>query len=868
MNLVEHFRRLFAQGPKPSGEEEVERLRAEFAARYRCFRDLLAANQRALEALAELEQAQAGEHGPAMAFVRGRATAVAVNVYRMIQNLEALAPDRYPGLKESFKAVQALVEAALGPAPTPQDGPLVLPLEQAASAGEPLAGPKMAVLGQVAAELGLATPPGLVITSRAYALVVEHNRLAEEIARLLQIADLERTDQLFATCSQVQGLFLRARIPPELARAVEEGLMGLAQRTPEPLRLAMRSSAQGEDAPGASFAGQFASELNVEPARWDEAYRGVIASLYSPPAVSYRRYMGLRDEDAAMAVGCLAMISARAGGVAYTADPLDPARQGVFISSCWGLPKAVVDGSWDCDQFRVAPGPPPRIAEFHLASKERRYVCDPVEGVLPVPVEPQLRRAPSLDEAPALELAQAARKLHQFFGGPQDVEWALDESGKLFILQCRPLPLGVGGEGQGAVVSGQEDRLLLRGGITASPGAAAGPVRWVQTGGDAVAFEEGDVLAVEQPLPRWAPLLGRAAALVGVKGGAAGHLASVAREFGVPALLGVGPEARALVPGREVTVDAGGRAVYAGRLALPGRPVSGGGLPDTPVRRVLAQVLMHAAPLNLLDPEDPGFAPTACRTLHDLTRFCHQKAVEEMFSQVAQEHFPLHAARQLYYHAPMQWWILDLDDGLRRPLSGKYARLEDILCAPFHAFWEGLVEVPWDGPPPLDAKGMASVMFQATANPALATGVKSRLAERNYFLITREFFNLQSRVGFHFSSVEAMVTPRAADNLVSFCFRGGAADSGRRRARLEFLEGFLAGLGMAMSIKGDALLARAEELPAPQCLRLVKALGYLIMHTRQLDMIMASPQRVEHYRAKIAAELAGLKPPAAASGGS
>ncbi|MCF8066401.1 MAG: hypothetical protein K9K36_14220, partial [Desulfarculaceae bacterium] len=844
MNLVDHFRRLFTQAPQTPGADEVERLRADFAARYRCFRDLLSANQRALEALADLEQAQAGEHSPTMAFVRGRATATAVNVFRMIQNLEALAPDRYPGLGESFKAVQASVEAALGSAPAPTEGPLVRPLEQAAIGGEALCGPKMAVLGRVAAELGLSVPPGLVITTRAYALVVEHNGLAEEIARLLQIADLERMDSLLATCSQIQGLFMRSEIPTELAQAVQEGLAALAQAAPTPLRLALRSSAQGEDAAGTSFAGQFTSELNVEPTRWDEAYRGVIASLYSPPAVSYRRHMGLRDEDAAMAVGCLAMIQAQAGGVAYTADPLDSARQGVLISSCWGLPKAVVDGSWDCDLFRVTPGPPLRLAQSQVAAKQRQYVCDPAEGVLPTLVGPELRQEPSLSRAQALELAQAALMLHEHFHGPQDVEWALDKNGKLYILQCRPLPSS-GATKLEALVSGAEEQLILRGGITAGPGAAAGKVRWVQTGGDAVSFQEGEVLAVEQPLPRWAPLLGRAAALVGIKGGAAGHLASVAREFGVPALLGVGPGGRDLAPGQEVTVDANGRAVYAGRLPLPGRPQSGQSLPDTPVRRALAQVIAQAAPLNLLDPEDPDFTPQACRTLHDLTRFCHQKAVEEMFSLAAQEHFPLNAARQLYYHAPMQWWIIDLEDGVRKPLGGKYVCLEDILCASFHAFWEGMLEVPWQGPPPLDAKGMASVMFQATANPALATGVKSRLAERNYFLITKEFLNLQSRVGFHFSSLEAMVTPRASDNLVSFCFRGGAADPGRRRARLAFLDEFLAGLGMAVSIKGDALLARSEDLPAPECLTLLKALGYLIMHTRQLDMIMASPQRVE-----------------------
>ncbi len=862
MNLAEHFRRWFARRPPPPDEQTASRLRAEFAARYSCFKDLLSANQRALEALAEMEQAEAGPHSPSMSFVRGRATAAAVSVLRMIKGLEALAPDSYPGLFESFTRIQAEIERALGPSAPPAQGPLVLGLAEAGQAGEALAGPKMAALGEMAGVLNLPVPPGVVITTVAYRCLVEHNQLDEEIARRLQTADLERTDGLLAACSQVQGLFLRARIPDDLAAAVEQALAGLGCGDGEGPRLAMRSSASGEDAPGASFAGQFASELNVDPANWAEAYLAVAASLYSPPAVAYRRRLGLKDEDAAMAVGCLAMIQAEAGGVVYTADPLDPSRRRVFINSCWGLPKAVVDGSWDCDQMEVEPGPPRRLAACRLADKPRRYACQPGEGVLPESLDPRQAQLPSLSEDRALELAGMALKLDGHYGGPQDVEWALDHRGRLFILQCRPLPRAAT-VGTATLPPEAEDRRLVAGGITASPGAATGPVRWVLSGGDAVAFGEGEVLAVEQPLPRWAPLLGRAAALVAVRGGVAGHLASVAREFGVPALLGLGPEARGLAPGQEVTVDASGRAVYAGRLDLPGREPSEPGRPDTPVRRVLGRVLSLCAPLHLVDPADQGFTPSACRSLHDLTRFCHQKAVEEMFSAAAEEHFPLNAAHQLYYQVPMQWWVLDLADGLRGPLKDKYVRLEDIVCAPFHALWEGLTEVPWAGPPALDARGMASVMFQATANPALAGGPKGRLAERNYFLITASFMNMQSQIGFHFTSLEAEAGPRAGENFLSFCFRGGAADAPRRAARLTFWEEFLAGLGLEATIKGDALLARAEGLPAVETLALVKALGYLTMHTRQLDMIMANPARVEFYRGKIKTDLAGLRPPAA-----
>ncbi|MCF8034906.1 MAG: hypothetical protein K9K66_17085 [Desulfarculaceae bacterium] len=860
MNLTEHFRRWFAARAPAPDREMVRRLRAEFSARYSCFQDLLSANQRALEAIAEMEQADAGAHSPGMSFVRGRATATVVSVFRMIQGLEALAPDRYPGLAASFGAVRREIEKALGPSAPPLDGPLALPLGKGGSAGEALAGPKMASLGALAAGLGLPVPPGLVITTVAYRRLVEHNQLSEEIARLLQTADLEHTDSLLAVCSKIQGLFTGAHIPPQLAEAVDQGLAALKDETPAPLRLALRSSAWGEDAPGASFAGQFDSELNVDPAHWAEAYLAVTASLYSPAAVAYRLRMGLRDEDAAMAVGCLAMIDARSGGVAYSADPLDPGRGRVLVNSCWGLPKAVVDGTWDCDQFEVEPGPPPRLAASRVAEKPRRYVCQPEEGVLPAPLDQEQASAPSLSEGQALELAGMALRLQEHYGGPQDVEWALDRGGRLIILQCRPLPCPAAGS-QTALPAGPAEKRLLAGGVCASPGAGAGPLRWVLTGGDAVAFAEGEVLAVEQPLPRWAPLLSRAAAMLSVRGGVAGHLASVAREFAVPALLGLGPPVRELPSGRPVTVDATGRAVYRGLLSLPGREAAPQGRPDTPTRRVLAKVLALCAPLNLVDPEGPGFTPSACRTLHDLTRFCHQKAVEEMFSQAAQEHFPLHAARQLHYQVPMQWWVLDLGGGLRPEAGDKYVRLEDIACAPFHALWEGLTEVAWDGPPAMDAAGMASVMFSATANPRLGSGAKGRLAERNYFLLTGSFMNMQSQLGFHFSSLEAEAGGPPEGNFVCFCFRGGAADAPRRRARLAFLEEVLAGLGMEAVIKGEALLARAEGMEAAETLALVKGLGYLTMHARQLDMIMARPERVDMYRAKIAADLASLRPP-------
>ena len=794
-----------------------------------------------------------------MAQLRRHSTTAAVSVQRMINNLKALAPGGYPGLEPRFNEIRTRLEETLQSG-LGQKGPLVVALDELDLADSELTGPKMASLGMLAARLGLKVPRGFVVTTAAYHLLLEHNALEDEIARLLQTADLENTDGLFAACSEIQGLFLGAEIPPLLVREVELGLKRLKENEAEALRLAMRSSAGGEDEAGASYAGQFVSELNVRPESWAESYLQVVASLYGPSAVSYRLRAGLRDRDAAMAVGCLVMIDAAAGGVVYTAHPSEPGDRKLYVNSCWGLPKAVVDGTWDCDQFELEPGPPPELTGRKIVLKQKGYRLDPVEGVLPERLDHGLISGPSLTDSQVLELAELALIMDRHFGGPRDIEWALDRQGKFYILQCRALP--VCADGRPSEDEAPDEQALLTGGVTASPGRGFGPLRWVVTGSDAVAFRPGEVLAVEQPLPRWAPLLGRASAVISLRGGMAGHLASVAREFGLPALFGLGSSGEKLAQGATVTVDASARAVYRGAVEVPQARDADAPRPRTPLTDDLSKILKLTVPLKLLDPEAPAFSPGHCETLHDLTRFCHQKAVEEMFSRAAGEHFPQNAARRLFYKVPMQWWILDMGGGVREGAQGKVVRLEDIVSKPFMAFWEGLTEIPWDGPPSPDAGGMAAVMFGASMNPALASPVRNAMTERNYFLIDRGFMNLQSRIGFHFSTLEACVSGSASENFVSFCFRGGAADAARRLARLAFLEEILLNLGMDGEVRGDALLARAEDRSDDDCLVLVKALGYLTMHMRQLDMIMSNPARTEKYRHKLRADLLALRPPA------
>ncbi|MFH1724730.1 MAG: PEP/pyruvate-binding domain-containing protein [Elusimicrobiota bacterium] len=852
------IRRLFGCGEGP-GKADVEALRIAFQARYHQFKLLLNANNKALNVMAEIERALTSAQPFGMAFVRERCTRASTDVYQIVKHLDELAPGKYAKLPAVFEDIRGKIVPFVLPVSLEKKGPLAIPLAEVDKSLADQVGGKIANLGEIANRLRLRVPGGFAITAAAYRRFLEHNDLQAEIDRRIQAAEVEQLDQRYALSAGLQQLIIRASVPEDIERAVAEQYRRLEKEEGAEVALAMRSSALGEDVFGASFAGQYRSELNVSRESLLQAYKEIVASKYSLPAMSYRLNRGIRDEDVAMCVGCLRMVDAVSGGVMYSRDPLNIRDDAIVINSAWGLPKTVVDGSAATDTFYVSRADPPAVRHKQIALKERKYACDAGEGVLRVLIAVEERRKPSLTEAQALALARTAVSLERHYGIPQDVEWALAEDGAVTVLQCRPLRQSDAGRaaGPGQIPGKDPGPVILRGGVVASPGAAAGRVFVVKKDADALRFPQGGVLVAAQALPRWASLLDRAAAVVTEQGSLAGHLANVAREFGVPALFGASGALEKLENGRLITVDADGRTVYEDRieslLATCGRRKSL--MEGSPVFEALKGAAEHIVPLRLLDPDAVSFKPENCGTFHDITRFCHEKSVSEMFRFGKDHSFPERSSKQLIAEVPMKWWVLNLDDGFREEVDGSWVELGNIVSIPMLALWEGITRFPWEGPPPIDAKGFLSVMFQATANPALTPGARSSYGDRNYFMISKNYCSLVSRLGFHFSIVEALVGDRPRENYIRFQFKGGATDFQRRRKRVLFVADIVEEHGFQTDVREDNLIARVEDLEKDLMESHLKILGYLSIHTRQLDMVMTDEAATCRCRSKIDREI-------------
>jgi pyruvate,water dikinase len=824
-----------------------------FQQKYDSFQRLQESNAELLDIISDAEEKLKGETVFGTHYLLQLATRTIFHAGRMVYSLDRLTDGRYGRLKTVLERIAGEINTLLTSTRRRRDAPWVLPFEEVHAGMSDTVGGKSANLGEIRRSVGLPVPAGFAVTTSAFEAFLDHNRLVADIHRLkMEMAD-ERPEALEALSERLSELFLSAPVPPRVEEAI---LSAFDRRIPagpggRPPVVALRSSAVGEDGGEFSFAGQYLSLLGVTRDGLMDGYRRILASLFSPRAIAYRILKGLRADDIAMGVACQEMVEARASGILFSRAPMDEGSEAVLVNATWGLGTVVADGEAATDTYRLSARPPHRVLESRIASKRRLLSWDPSAGaIVGAEVPEALRDAPCLSPDDLLRLVDCARRLEAHFGSPQDVEWAVDGAGRLIVLQSRPLTAldRRRCETAAAAPPAAGHELLAQGGDTACAGVGAGPVHVVLTDEDLGRFPDGGVLVAPHSSPRLVMVMHRTSAILTEAGSVTGHMASLAREFDLPTLLNLRGAVSLVPPGTLVTVDAHTGRVYRGRVeALLTDPCRRARrITATQMHRWLQDIAALIVPLHLTDPDSPGFAPAACRTIHDVMRLVHEVGYREMFqiSDLATERAGLSV--RLDAGLPLDLYVIDLGGGLAAEAAGRRrVPREAVASAPFRALLDGMT---CDGlarrrPAPVNIDGFLSVFSrQMLSPPSIHT---ERFGDRSYAIVSDEYLNFSSRVGYHFSILDTFCGPDEAKNYVHFEFKGGAADDLRRNRRARLIQRVLSTLGFWTRVRGDRVQARFGKHPAPRILDVLEQVGRLILYTRQMDMLMSDEGSVE-----------------------
>lgn len=855
---------------RPCPEEPDDQAVQDFKTRYWNFKNLLQLNQKVLEIMSRMEKALAGSQVYGFGFVRKNISEISVSVFRVISLMDKISPGKYPGLIERFEDIHSRlsnIEQEEMASRCPSDTWLLQNIRNIRASEAVVAGAKAANLGEVQSISGMKIPDGFALSCRAYKLFMDQNQLAGQVDQIIQCVDFESLHQVYETSRRLQELIMNSAVPPEVSDEISLAVETLQKQHGTDLKFAVRSSATGEDTLGTSFAGQYISVLDVPVSELEQAYKQVLAGKYSARAMLYRHRRGLSDSHVLMGAAFLIMQDAECSGVIYTRNPETGARE-VVISVLPGLPGALVDGSADPDVF-VCPENPelPVTRRIQLQSSMIRH--SPEHGLTTVPLDQDIASSPVISDSLARELAGMALNLEEHFCGPQDIEWCLTPEGQTIVLQSRPLQIhqdAPAGSEQDRAVQDFRERIaahgpepVLQGGTPACSGIASGTVYLVSSTADAENLPQGAIMVAREAMPRWSALVGRASGIITEHGSSAGHLATVAREFHVPALFNLEGAAHLLQQGSEITLDAGEGAVYPGVLVEGSiQDTARQAMRGTPVQQALQRIIELISPLHLVDPSGDGFDPEHCQSFHDILRFCHEKAVDEMFCLGTGYQGTDVSGKRLVAGAETQWWLVDIGGGFKGQCPGKKIRLSQVCSVPFLMVWEGMISVPWHGPPGSDVKGMFSIIMESTMNRDLEMSGPSCFQMKNFALLAANFCSMNCRFGYHYSVLQSLCKDDARENYIRFGFKGGAADMDRKRLRLKLIRTLLEQEGFLVKGNEDVLSASFEGAGRQETMKRLKTLGYIMVHTRQVDMVMKNQDQYAYYLQKMQQDISNL----------
>jgi len=812
------------------------------------FKKSLELNNQILDLIADANDKLSGDYIFDEQYIQTTCRELTDLVRELIVIINHLTGQKYSDLFSSFHHIEEEIKVILQGQVLYPVSEYILPYSSVTRDLLDAVGGKNAHIAEIGSLLELRIPEGFAITTAAFSAFWTENNLEETIYPIVEQWQQKKI-AVEDAARNIQQAIINAVLPAKLEKAIVQAAGQITRDSDNTTPcFAVRSSALGED-DAASFAGQYHSCLNIPMEDLPRAYKEVIASLYSPEAMEYRLLKDFRHNEIMMAVACQLMIPAKASGVMYTYDPVRPETENVLINSAWGLGEPIVSGEVPTDHFTLDRQPPHEVLQMQVVRKERSMVLQGCGGTNMKSVQEEQRTQPSLKNKKLQELAEIGLQLEKYFKKPQDVEFAIDRENRIVVLQSRQLTLRQERVPRACDLTGVGGKypILMRGnGIAAMEGIASGPAWILEEKNNLEDFPMGAILVARHASPQLARVIHKAAGFITDVGSTTGHLATVAREFRVPALFNTENGTSLLEQGQEITLDTECLTIYEGKVQeLQYYNFYEEHIEEMYEYRLLRRVLKKIEPLNLFDPNEDDFTPQGCRTYHDLTRFVHEKAVETIIDlNFYHSHHRDTQAGQLLWDYPLDLILIDVGGGIEGGHE-KGIRPEQISSVPMQELLRGM-SYPgiWDmSPMKVDFSSFMSSLTRTT--PTRNTSPED--VGRNLAVVSAEYTNINFRLGYHFTVIDAYISDNMLDNHIYFRFSGGVTDTTRRSRRTRLLSEILAHYDFLCELHGDIIVARLKRMDKESMLKRLFLLGLLVGFTRQLDVKMVSDTKINEY---------------------
>jgi len=814
--------------------------------KYESFKTLLEYDKAAHEYMATLEDLYYSQKKCDFQAVIKTYDQFSTAVLQMVEALLIMCPSNYWSLKDYFKKFDFYIRFMLAPPEFTCSPPFTIEFDKVSSFNESVAGKKAFALALLNKDLHLPTPDGFVITTNAFHFFLEANDIGNPINEKLADLDISNTSSLEQTALEIEQLILHGVVPKDVEIAVLNAIYRLEKNDEDNFRVALRSSAAKEDGK-ASFAGQYKTLLNVNKKNILTGYKQIIASKYSAQALFYRISRGILDSETPMAVLVLEMINSKSSGVMYTREIEDRHSQNLLIHAVWGQGGLLVEGEVSPDVIKISKKNPENILSIKTAAKLKQMILEPDIQIRTIDTNEHKKNKLSLDETPALTLAKWGISLENHFKQPQDIEWSQDQSNRLFILQSRPMNIhnkkAQDTTTQSPVPENKiTNKIICSKAETVCTGAGSGSVYRLEELSQLAMIPEESVLVVRHALPQFVTAINKMNAIIIAAGSHASHFASIAREFGVPAIVNLTNGFDDLIQGCWVTVDADRGMVYEGRLehlvrnTLPKEDF----FTDSSFRVKFQYVMNFCAKLKLTDPGSDDFVPESCRSLHDIIRFTHETALKEMFLIGNRKGSRKKGAKKLISSIPMLFYILNVGSGIKETRKDTL-KPEDITSIPMKAILKGLSDkrICWSETTHFDWEEYDRIVMTGGIISADSPQFGS------YAVLSKEYLNVNFRFGYHFVILDTICTSSKEDNYILFRFSGGGGTPDGRILRANFIKGILTRLGFMVTIKSDLIDAEFKHGSLKTMEKTLDMIGRLLGATKLMDMYLKENTSLE-----------------------